>query len=424
MVGVAIRTAQRMGLPYEPGCCVSGCKALEFEMRRRLWWSLVIFDNRLCEIVSQEKSTSLSPSWDCRVPLNVNDFELRADMKKAPAKHENTATEALFVVVWSELADFVRRSVSHLAIIGAGKPSPEMVNLAKQEGGDLRALEAMIENKFLRYCNPEAPLQYMTMWSTRSFFARARLVDHYLTYSATPAEQLTEAQRGQGYAHAIRMLECDTNMRSSPLTQGYLWYVETFQCPLLAYLHILHGLAKRPGEEYGDKAWVAVCENYESLINGPKHHRSQAILALKFSAVIMQAWEARQALRRQRGQGPEEMPHIVLDSRMKVMQMQGAGTSEWSSISSAGDHSSADFVPTFIMNIDGGGGSAPSVVFPSALLPGGPSTPSSMSGGQEYGSTITPTLGGPYFGVSSAGHGLVDTGMGDQFWYDDAFKFI
>ncbi|KAM7195798.1 hypothetical protein V8F20_007368 [Naviculisporaceae sp. PSN 640] len=424
MASVAIRIAQRMGLPYEPGSSISGCKTLEFEMRRRLWWSLVIFDNRLCEIVNQEKSTSLSPTWDCRVPLNINDFELRTDMKKPPATHEKTATESLFVVVWSELANFVRRSITHLDIIGAGKPSPEMVKLAKQEGGELRALEEMIESKYLAYCNPEVPLHHMTMWSTRSFFARARLVDHYLTYSATPAEQLTEAQRGQGFAHAIRMLECDTKIRTSPLTQGYLWHIETFQCPVLAYLHVLHGLAKRPGEEYADKAWIAVCENYESLVNGPNQTRSQMMFALKFSPVVMQGWEARQTLRRQRGQGPEEMPQIVLDSRIKAMQMHGIGPSEWSSASSGGDFIAADLFPNLHTNIAVGGGQSPSVVFPSALLPGGPSTPSGGRGGQEYGGAIASTMGGPFFGASSAGQGLIDTGMGEQFWSDDAFKFV
>lgn len=449
MVGVAIRIAQRMGLPNEPVSGVGGCnKALESEMRRRLWWSLVLFDHRLCEIVNQERSTSLSPTWDCRVPLNINDFELRPDMKKPPAKHEKSATEALFIVIWSEISDFVRRSVSHLAIIGGGNPSPEMIKLAKQEGGELRALETMIEKKYLAYCNPEVPLHYMALWSARSFFAKARLVDHYMAYSATPPEQITEAQRAQGFAHAIRMLECDTTVRSSPLTQGYLWFVETLQCPVLAYLHVLHGLTKHPGEEYADKAWAAICRNYEALINGPKHQRSQLMFALKFAGVVMQAWEVRQALRRQRGQVPEELPHIVLDSRAKAMLMQTrTGPSEWSSgsNSSAGEPSLADLFPGYTTNFAGGGGgggaggggggggnTSPSVLlFPSALLPGGPSTSSSAgrSGGggeQHYSGTITDTMASQYTGMTGGGgvgQGMIDPALGEQFWPDDVFKY-
>ncbi|KAK4213664.1 hypothetical protein QBC37DRAFT_422608 [Rhypophila decipiens] len=443
MVAVAIRIAQRMGMPYEPASSISGCKALEFEMRRRLWWSLVLLDNQLCEMLHQERSTSLCPAWDCRVPLNVNDFELRADMKKPPAKNEKAATETLFVVVRSELADFLRRSASHLAIIGGGKPPPEMVNLARREGGELKVLEKMIESKYLVHCDPENALHYMTLWCTRGFFARARLVDHYLTYSSAPPDQLTETQRSQGYEYAIRMLECDTKIRTSPLMQGYVWYVEAFQCPIVAILHILHGLAKRPGEEHADKAWNAVCQNYEALMKGPKHHRSQSIFALKFSAVVLQAWDARQTLRRQRSRGPpEDMPRLVVDSRVKASQLKAAaaatGLSDWSGTVSFVDQHAPDLFSNFNMNMGGGGGGGGSlsVVFPSTLLPGGPGTPncstpssatSARSGGPGFGGggVSTPsTMGAHMFNVPVPGHDMIDANMAEQFWSEDPFKFM
>lgn len=73
MLGVAIRIAQRMGIHNEASNAT--CAALEAEMRRRLWWSLVIFDNRICEMFDYRKAT-LAPTWDCHVPLNLSDFEV------------------------------------------------------------------------------------------------------------------------------------------------------------------------------------------------------------------------------------------------------------------------------------------------------------------------------------------------------------
>jgi hypothetical protein len=70
MLGVAMRIAQRMGKHSESAC--AKCAPLEAEMRRRLWWSLVLFDSRISEMAN-DRTTTLIPTWDCRIPLNVND---------------------------------------------------------------------------------------------------------------------------------------------------------------------------------------------------------------------------------------------------------------------------------------------------------------------------------------------------------------
>jgi len=61
MLGVAMRIAQRMGIHTES--TYAKYTALEAEMRRRLWWSLVIFDNRMCEMATYSKGTMLIPTW-------------------------------------------------------------------------------------------------------------------------------------------------------------------------------------------------------------------------------------------------------------------------------------------------------------------------------------------------------------------------
>jgi hypothetical protein len=86
MLGLAIRISQRMGIHNKP--IYAKCTALEAEMRRRLWWSLIMFDNRICEMFDY-KTAMLAPTWDCRTPLNVNDFSIRPEVKTPPVIHEN-----------------------------------------------------------------------------------------------------------------------------------------------------------------------------------------------------------------------------------------------------------------------------------------------------------------------------------------------
>jgi hypothetical protein len=51
--------AQRMGLDNESSN--DKCGPLEGEMRRRIWWALLLFDNRVCEM-GDYRAVTLSPS--------------------------------------------------------------------------------------------------------------------------------------------------------------------------------------------------------------------------------------------------------------------------------------------------------------------------------------------------------------------------
>lgn len=73
MLAIAVRIGQRIGIHDE--CLNRKCAALEAEMRRRLWWSLVLYDRRVCEM-SDHKTSTLDPTWDCCLPLNISDFEV------------------------------------------------------------------------------------------------------------------------------------------------------------------------------------------------------------------------------------------------------------------------------------------------------------------------------------------------------------
>ncbi|KAK2615975.1 hypothetical protein N8I77_002696 [Diaporthe amygdali] len=302
-LAVAIRTAQKLGINDE--ATYSNCTAFDAEMRRRLWWSLVTFDHRLCEM-TEYKTTSLTPIWHCKKPLNVNDFELRPEMKSSPPIHENP-TEALFVFVRSELADFVRHTAFHINFI-----NPCLNVIAKPrhgpapDGEELTFLETEIEYKYINSCDPEIPLHFMTIWTTRAYLARLRLLENYSRLSTSSAQQ-TESQRSDAVSHALRMLECETKLRTSPLTKRFLWHVDS-NVPALAYMHILNVLEKRPDEEHAERAWEILSDNYEARATNCKP--GEYGISNVFSRVVLQVWAARETLCEQQGR-PIQLPRIV-----------------------------------------------------------------------------------------------------------------
>jgi hypothetical protein len=285
---------------------------------------LVFFDHRICE-VADYRTTTLTPVWDCNTPLNVNDFELRPDMKSPPSAHDKP-TEALFAVVRSELADSLRHSAFHLNFVNPSLNAIAQLKHSRQGAsatpeGELIALEKNIEDKYLAFCNPEDPLHFMTIWTTRGFLARNRLLEHYSKHSTSASVRPTDSQRITALSHALSMLECDTKLRTSPLTKGYLWLVDSHP-PALAYLHIVNDMRKRPADEHAGRSWDVIGDNYEALMvrlrQNPGGEQGVYRIFVVFSRVILQAWEAREALLRQQNKPPEQPPRLVEDIRGRM----------------------------------------------------------------------------------------------------------
>ncbi|KAF1981794.1 putative C6 transcription factor [Aulographum hederae CBS 113979] len=283
MLSIAVRIAQRMGIHTESG--LAKCTVLEAEMRRRLWWSLILFDARICEMCDF-KSTMLAPTWDCRAPLNANDFDMRAEMKTPPVVQGNTS-EALFAVVRSELADFLRNSSFYLDFT-----CPALKPLARNiqhddalEGGEIASLEKKFEETYFKFCDPENPLHFMTLWTARGFLAKNRLVEHYSNFSH-PSIQQTDTHRDIAITHALSMLQSDTALMTSPLTKPFRWLLHLY-FPFPGYIHTVQDLRRRPLSAHADRAWGVMSDNYQARF--------------LFSRAVFQAWEAREVAVRGKG---------------------------------------------------------------------------------------------------------------------------
>ena len=328
MLGIAVRIAQRMGMHSES--TNAKCNALEAEMRRRLWWSLVIFDNRTSEM-SDYKTSVLNPTWDCRTPLNLNDFDLSPEIRSPPAVHD-IPTEALFTVVRSEVGDFVRHSSWHLDFA-----NPSLKSIAKYASSDADSetsiIETLVEEKYFLHCNLENPLHFLTIWTTRAYFAKNRLLEHYAHFP-NPSTPPSEADLASVSDHALAMLSCDTKLVSSPLTKGFLWFTH-IHFPFVAYIHLVQDLTRRPQQPGTARIWDIMSDNYATRflavdVNVNPFHR---ILA----KMVMSAWEACQAvsgrgrnsmhglsthIRQAQSSSQTEVPRIVIDMRRRLAEMK------------------------------------------------------------------------------------------------------
>lgn len=324
MLAVAVHIAQRMGFHMES--IYAAYSTLESEMCRRLWWSLVTFNHRICEL-TEYKTTPLIPFWDCKKPSNLHDFEIRPETQTAPPAHEEP-TEALFTVLRYQHADCLRHSAIHLSFA-----SPYLNTIARPDNSSLTALEKLIEGKYGKLTDSANPLYFMTIWTARASLARSRLLEHFSRLASSKGDQ-QQQQPGDpkrndksSVSNALRMLECDAKLLTSPLSRGYAWFVR-LHFPMLAYVHVLRYLRSSPLGDASSRAWRMLSESYEAHAAEPK--LADAIFVV-CSRLVLQAWEAREAeirrLQQDQLRSVMEMPRIVSDIRDKGVQLDAAAAS-------------------------------------------------------------------------------------------------
>lgn len=295
-------------------------------MRRRLWWSLVLFDARISEM-ADFKVGMLLPTWDCRIPLNVNDSDLRPEMKNPPTIY-GQPSDAVFAVVRSDFGHFIQHSAFHLDFVNpALKPIAKGATTTSCDIDELAALEAMIEMNYLGKCDPENPLHFMTIWMARGFIAKSRFVQHL---SIQSPKQQTDTQRDAGITHALRMLDCDTKLMRSSLIKGFRWLIY-LNFPFPAYVQLVEDLRKRPLGSHAEEAWKAMSDNCSArfidieMKDNPMERKDNPFFKI-FAGVVFQAWAAREAALLHMGR--TAVPPLIVSQIRKRMVVQLDAESE------------------------------------------------------------------------------------------------
>lgn len=288
-----MRIAQRLGIHDETS--LQKHPPLDKELHRRLWWQLVFFDSRICELGNNNKSTMLTPIWNCNIPLNVGDSDLRNETKTLP-KPQAMASDGIFVAARGELGEYVRNSDSYLAFV-----NPVYKSIVKPIGS-LDQLEARMKGKYLRFCDLDNPLHFMTTWAMRGYLARYRLIEYYSKSSSH-----SEAQRRASVSYAMTMIECDTEIMASPLTKGFVWFL-SFQFPFPAYIHLFQELKQGIPQKKAEEIWEAMGSNYEARFSSQKGFKDTA--RSLFQQIVLQAWESFEEISKQTDK-TTDVPRIV-----------------------------------------------------------------------------------------------------------------
>lgn len=155
-------------------------------------------------------------------------------------------------------------------------------------------LERVLEERYLRFCDPVVPVQFLTTTSARSGVCKLRQMAQHRTsrHYAEDAANMSSEQRNLTLNTAARNVKYDNLIHTSKSLRGFLWHTD-FHFPWGAPILILKILAS--SAEWDDDmqvAWERIEELYDSH---PEYATVDKVPHLILSNLTQMAWATRHA---------------------------------------------------------------------------------------------------------------------------------
>ncbi|KAL5360191.1 hypothetical protein BJX96DRAFT_175060 [Aspergillus floccosus] len=227
------------GLHRDPAAF--GLRPLESELRRRLWWFIVGLDQRPSEYHGYEPIVSES-SFDTRLPLNINDSDLTADMVQPPTERYGPTEMTLSLIAWE-------------AISIVGKVS------------SLARTVTRLETRYLQHCDPGEPFLFVSATVAKLIIARVWLIALNPRKQADSSKEVTPAPpqaspQDMVFLLSIEILELSCSLLCDPRIALWAWRSDTY-LQWHAVALVLSEICTRPPCRDCDRAWAVVETLYD-----------------------------------------------------------------------------------------------------------------------------------------------------------------
>lgn len=248
---------------------IPGMRAFDLEMRRRLWWQICTLDVRVAEEFGREPFI-LEPSLRTGLPLNISDMSLDPDMRELPSQQPGRS-EMLFSLVRFEVSNFARRIVFSDKFCQSN--GYRIMNEA-QKCREVDQFRERLEKQYLSYCDKGAPLDCITVKSSRLILANSKLA-----VCKPRANQNRGIPLRAGYRKACEeVLQHAHALRQYSKGRRWLWLFQTYvEWDALAYLllDICITLSSPPSSEPFTLPWEVIDETYNHWKNNADVHRGR-----------------------------------------------------------------------------------------------------------------------------------------------------
>ncbi|KAG6010053.1 hypothetical protein E4U21_000496 [Claviceps maximensis] len=253
LTGLVIRIAQGMGL-HRDGSHLK-LSPFETEMRRRLWWAILILDFRSAEDLGTDMTISDS-SYDTLKPTNINDSDIGPDSINAPVPREGKSDCAV-VVVRCEICALARKLLTAGSAMSSLCPSSENSSMADRERM-LIDMYQRVEHKFLQHVLDETDtLYWVAAMIARIIVAKMCLVIYQPMLFPGSNFELSDEIRQRIYVAAIEVIEYNHRLNTDSRCKQYSWLFKTY-ATWHAIAYTLIETCRRPWTALVERGWDAV----------------------------------------------------------------------------------------------------------------------------------------------------------------------
>lgn len=275
----------------------------EAELRRRVWWQIVILDGRASQLTGASMNPNMQLYGDTQQPINLSDADLVPSASTIPQPSPIT-TDMLFCKVRIEIGVWM---IEQKCLLGSESESSTTGKAKFFKAID--ELERHIEEKYLANMDKELPLNLLTAYLARSAVCQLRLSVYHPIHRPERASDLSAEQIDMLLENSLEVIRYDILSHSTPALQCYLWHIANF-FPFETFVLLISTLSGRPAGQVVDTAWEVIDQVYE-------HHPSFVSdtsdpLYWALGNITLKAWDQRVTSARTRGiTVPRELPCIA-----------------------------------------------------------------------------------------------------------------
>ncbi|RFU24475.1 hypothetical protein B7463_g11863, partial [Scytalidium lignicola] len=305
LTGIAVRMAQRMRLSIDGSHYA--IPPFEAEMRRRLWWQIILIEYRVAEL-SGAGTSMVNYVWNTKFPANVNDSDLFPDMRGPPIERSGL-TEMTFVRLRCEVCQFIRHS-------------RDITGSLSVDEAAIDEFEQRLEREYLKYCDPFIPLHLISLSMTKSALCKLRMRLRHPQSMSNQSRDLPQAEKDKLFQLSLNMIEIHNKTTTNPSAQRFAWHICT-NYPFLAHIYLLWALRYRTNDELSERAWQQISERQENNMKYDDTYFSkkpeESFIKFAIANLTIKAWEVRESAL-QDLRGPIQKPRFVLECQKQLAE--------------------------------------------------------------------------------------------------------
>ncbi|KAG6026649.1 hypothetical protein E4U41_001219 [Claviceps citrina] len=314
LIGLVIRIAQGMGL-HRDGSHLR-LSPFDTEMRRRLWWAILVLDLRSADELGTDMTIS-DTSYDTFKPTNINDSDIRPESTDVPVPREGRS-DCTVAIVRCEICALARKLLTAASAMSSLCPSSEKSSIADTERMLIDTYQR-INHKLLPHVVDETDtLCWLAAMITRIIVAKIYLVIYQPMLFPGSEFELPDEVRQRIYIAAIEVIEYNHRLNADPRCKQYTWLIKTY-ANWHAIAYILIETSRRPWTALVERGWDAVTGSDIDQLELAKRADHAAVF-LPLRKLFAKARKHRESeIRRLRG-NPDEARRLDLAERTNPAQ--------------------------------------------------------------------------------------------------------